>query len=164
LYRCGSLLFFFSSRRRHTRSKRDWSSDVCSSDLDALHGVHQGLSQEVCDRFHELVGRCVALMDPMNIEAYPDVKRTTAQREAMVHGYREEPWRWDAVVVDDVDEDRGLVKLVYHFTGEQPREEIFVAGNAIAPRHSKTRDFVYLRRPLVHERILWVSLRGTLSI
>src|SRR5207249_10924975 len=27
------LNFFFSSRRRHTRSKRDWSSDVCSSDL-----------------------------------------------------------------------------------------------------------------------------------
>src|SRR5690606_24340334 len=28
-----SLLFFFSSRRRHTRFSRDWSSDVCSSDL-----------------------------------------------------------------------------------------------------------------------------------
>src|SRR5699024_10114081 len=28
--------FFFSSRRRHTRSKRDWSSDVCSSDLFAF--------------------------------------------------------------------------------------------------------------------------------
>src|SRR5699024_12121771 len=27
------VCFFFSSRRRHTRSKRDWSSDVCSSDL-----------------------------------------------------------------------------------------------------------------------------------
>src|SRR2546422_6366367 len=26
--------FFFSSRRRHTRCSRDWSSDVCSSDLD----------------------------------------------------------------------------------------------------------------------------------
>src|SRR5690625_7743109 len=26
--------FFFSSRRRHTRWPRDWSSDVCSSDLD----------------------------------------------------------------------------------------------------------------------------------
>src|SRR2546429_5275873 len=25
--------FFFSSRRRHTRCSRDWSSDVCSSDL-----------------------------------------------------------------------------------------------------------------------------------
>src|SRR5207248_5149543 len=32
------FLFFFSSRRRHTRSYGDWSSDVCSSDLfDAAH-------------------------------------------------------------------------------------------------------------------------------
>src|SRR5699024_11620848 len=31
--------FFFSSRRRHTRSKRDWSSDVCSSDLGSLTGA-----------------------------------------------------------------------------------------------------------------------------
>src|SRR5690349_25045885 len=29
-----SMSFFFSSRRRHTRSLRDWSSDVCSSDLE----------------------------------------------------------------------------------------------------------------------------------
>src|SRR5690625_5752471 len=28
------LFFFFSSRRRHTRWPRDWSSDVCSSDLE----------------------------------------------------------------------------------------------------------------------------------
>src|SRR5690625_7549236 len=28
------ILFFFSSRRRHTRWPRDWSSDVCSSDLN----------------------------------------------------------------------------------------------------------------------------------
>src|SRR5207249_8645649 len=31
---CTCVYFFFSSRRRHTRSKRDWSSDVCSSDLE----------------------------------------------------------------------------------------------------------------------------------
>src|SRR5215813_12782873 len=30
-----SFFFFFSSRRRHTRCGRDWSSDVCSSDLQA---------------------------------------------------------------------------------------------------------------------------------
>src|SRR5216684_8163602 len=30
------FFFFFSSRRRHTRCSRDWSSDVCSSDLDEL--------------------------------------------------------------------------------------------------------------------------------
>src|SRR5207237_1613039 len=31
-------LFFFSSRRRHTRFKCDWSSDVCSSDLELRVG------------------------------------------------------------------------------------------------------------------------------
>src|SRR5437870_8937174 len=31
------LFFFFSSRRRHTRWPRDWSSDVCSSDLKDGH-------------------------------------------------------------------------------------------------------------------------------
>src|SRR6266513_278371 len=36
-----NCFFFFSSRRRHTRSKRDWSSDVCSSDLD-LRRPHAG--------------------------------------------------------------------------------------------------------------------------
>src|SRR5690606_39712867 len=30
------LRFFFSSRRRHTRFSRDWSSDVCSSDLTSI--------------------------------------------------------------------------------------------------------------------------------
>src|SRR5438067_12651429 len=38
--------FFFSSRRRHTSSKRDWSSDVCSSDLSGhslwLRGLAAG--------------------------------------------------------------------------------------------------------------------------
>src|SRR5690349_22000035 len=33
LYLSFFFFFFFSSRRRHTRSLRDWSSDVCSSDL-----------------------------------------------------------------------------------------------------------------------------------
>src|SRR2546429_8443141 len=32
MYVC-HIFFFFSSRRRHTRCSRDWSSDVCSSDL-----------------------------------------------------------------------------------------------------------------------------------
>src|SRR2546426_8732652 len=33
------FFFFFSSRRRHTRLQGDWSSDVCSSDLDGAAGV-----------------------------------------------------------------------------------------------------------------------------
>src|SRR5207302_6196727 len=37
-----SIFFFFSSRRRHTRFSRDWSSDVCSSDLlTSVRSFHQ---------------------------------------------------------------------------------------------------------------------------
>src|SRR4030043_16470 len=46
------LLFFvfFSSRRRHTRCSRDWSSDVCSSDLPTGTGTG-GPGYEIKDEF-----------------------------------------------------------------------------------------------------------------
>src|SRR2546421_887260 len=47
------FFFFFSSRRRHTRSDRDWSSDVCSSDLPACE--HYEISEALV--FQNRVGR-----------------------------------------------------------------------------------------------------------
>src|SRR5699024_11337279 len=43
------IIFFFSSRRRHTRSKRDWSSDVCSSDLVEWHDLAEAMTAHVRD-------------------------------------------------------------------------------------------------------------------
>src|SRR5699024_11586897 len=51
------LCFFFSSRRRHTRSKRDWSSDVCSSDLEIYSS-------------DELLGYAYQTIDVVDIPAY----------------------------------------------------------------------------------------------
>src|SRR5690349_23475515 len=60
------FFFFFSSRRRHTRSLRDWSSDVCSSDLrqrspDRLHRsvASPGLGKS-CDREAPLQTRIIS--------------------------------------------------------------------------------------------------------
>src|SRR2546429_5693823 len=39
------FFFFFSSRRRHTRCSRDWSSDVCSSDLWLSVAAGDGLGE-----------------------------------------------------------------------------------------------------------------------
>src|SRR2546429_7725042 len=43
MYVSSIFIFFFSSRRRHTRCSRDWSSDVCSSDLPPTLGVGRSL-------------------------------------------------------------------------------------------------------------------------
>src|SRR2546422_4220326 len=50
------FFFFFSSRRRHTRCSRDWSSDVCSSDLrvnqETLRTTQQG---QITERFTKAI-------------------------------------------------------------------------------------------------------------
>src|SRR2546422_8155169 len=55
----GMCFFFFSSRRRHTRCSRDWSSDVCSSDLfwaEVAHRFVLGFEIEYCNGEHLPVG------------------------------------------------------------------------------------------------------------
>src|SRR5207247_4484169 len=48
---CSVYFFFFSSRRRHTRSTRDWSSDVCSSDLAKGRPIgFAGINRDVTER------------------------------------------------------------------------------------------------------------------
>ena len=55
--------FFFSSRRRHTRWSGDWSSDVCSSDLDIINITLRSPLQKVTKRiYRELSRRFRALL------------------------------------------------------------------------------------------------------
>src|SRR2546429_3402553 len=46
------FFFFFSSRRRHTRCSRDWSSDVCSSDLNSC--FQRLARRQLPGKFHDL--------------------------------------------------------------------------------------------------------------
>src|SRR5690606_41116735 len=54
------FFFFFSSRRRHTRFSRDWSSDVCSSDLYGLfYATHANiLTSDISKRSKDLSSFC----------------------------------------------------------------------------------------------------------
>src|SRR6266498_5117203 len=51
------FFFFFSSRRRHTRCGRDWSSDVCSSDLHFVSATTQELPRSAREAVEALRGR-----------------------------------------------------------------------------------------------------------
>src|SRR5690606_39936056 len=59
------LFFFFSSRRRHTRFSRDWSSDVCSSDLGSPALVLDTLLRiNRLARLGPWHSLCLSLVDP----------------------------------------------------------------------------------------------------
>src|SRR3712207_7480490 len=57
-------MFFFSSRRRHTRYWRDWSSDVCSSDLMAT-SIPPHNAAELCDAALYLISHPKATSDQL---------------------------------------------------------------------------------------------------
>src|SRR5690606_39521237 len=66
---CNDLFsFFFSSRRRHTRFSRDWSSDVCSSDLtwqDAseVAAAFALTEEQLAERLEELKARMLEVRE-----------------------------------------------------------------------------------------------------
>src|SRR5438874_9943850 len=65
-------LFFFSSSRRHTRSLRDWSSDVCSSDLDGNQKYYEARRDApVFPELHGLVVKTVGIVEPLRAALVP---------------------------------------------------------------------------------------------
>src|SRR5207302_5910857 len=73
LYCC--IFFFFSSRRRHTRFSRDWSSDVCSSDL-----LQQLIMRCLLERTAAPRRILTQLLQPSAYAAFPRVGRRSEER------------------------------------------------------------------------------------
>src|SRR5690606_40590070 len=100
IYACifNFVFFFFSRRRRHTIFSRDWSSDVCSSDL---HAYSLRRSRE-----HAAALRAQAL-PPEVAQAYADAARQSRAEQARLEQN------------DDVDFDTYVAR--YHAAPKVPR-------------------------------------------
>src|SRR5690606_40403889 len=86
-------LSFFSSRRRHTRFSRDWSSDVCSSDLSAyVHAENSRKLNELGVLMIDLTPAAIGpfCVPPVNLEALlaggevPNVNMVTCGGQATI--------------------------------------------------------------------------------
>ncbi|WP_434965312.1 bifunctional glycosyltransferase/CDP-glycerol:glycerophosphate glycerophosphotransferase [Brevibacterium casei] len=122
------------------------------------------LSSAVADEFYEIMTEIRSHLEPSMIEAFDLIKVSHSQRETLLHGFSESDWSWDFVQVQQYDSKKKLVKLRYRFTGERPNEVLKFRGLEIEPMYAKTRAMKYLGRPLLFERMLWVSARGTITI
>src|SRR6266852_2788792 len=104
--------FFFSSRRRHTRCYRDWSSDVCSSDLTWAR-FSRSFDGECCLEAQDLAEV---------VEMAARVRREPAPAEAML--VREPIDAGDGTTQDEGrlrhGEDRLILRLDAHDSAFQP--------------------------------------------
>src|SRR5438132_13723603 len=128
---CFFFFFFFSSRRRHTRSLCDWSSDVCSSDLDPHATVVVVPSGQLVDgeaRLMAYVGRAAQA-----VERRPDLVVVIGAHPLGL----EIPCTW----IDPGNLVEGLetlaVRTVRRFVGRPSRGEAIAlyAGDALVNTH-----------------------------
>src|SRR5690606_39856367 len=97
--RRADVSFFFSSRSRHTSFSRDWSSDVCSSDLGGLRtasaaAVARALAGDRRFTATEELGRTVWRLDATATGPPRDRSAASPDRKSGVEGQRGGPgWR-----------------------------------------------------------------------
>src|SRR5215475_7150247 len=111
-----SFFFFFSSRRRHTRFSRDWSSDVCSSDLT---GASRGIGAATARALGKAGAHVVA------------VARTVGGLEELDDAIRSAGGSATLVPLD-VTDFAGLARLAGTLSERYGRLDILVGNAAIA--------------------------------
>jgi glycosyltransferase involved in cell wall biosynthesis len=118
---------------------------------------------EIVDRFHELMAQICALLDGPGLDAYNATNLLAHRREVLQHGYRDEAWHTSYAVVDKVDTDQNLIRVVYRYQGERPEETFAVYSRAVEPVHQKVREIRFFDRTVLYERIVWLPL-GTVRV
>ncbi|MFC7621929.1 glycosyltransferase [Microlunatus sp. GCM10028923] len=131
---------------------------------ERLHAASGRLDAAVTERFHTLVGRLRPYLDDWLIDGYDLTWTSDRMRQALLHGYRAEPYRPDEVRIQRLDAERRMGLVRYYFTGAEPVEELRYNGRPIEPRHAKVRAVSYLDRTLLRERLIWVPLLGELEL
>src|SRR5438128_2930365 len=116
------FFFFFSSRRRHTRCYRDWSSDVCSSDLGAARRARAAGIRE-----DERCGR-----DPRRRADHPpvDVRPDLPLRRARIAAPRAAPSRQGDDGVAEEEAGGSARRPPPERLGEDDRVRVFGAPEA----------------------------------
>src|SRR5690606_41081169 len=91
------LFFFFSSRRRHTRFSRDWSSDVCSSDLWTSPDAERALTERGREANRRVLDKRLATapqIDRILVSPYRRARQTAAERSEERRVGKEWRSRW----------------------------------------------------------------------
>ncbi len=124
----------------------------------------KALDPATATAFHDTVARVMGYIDTETIRAYSIKRIPWSLKHALIAAYKGEELRPPFVHVRSVDSEQRLVQITYRFGGEPPSELFLLKGRPVSPVHMKTRQVVFLGKPMAFERIVWLPLGGTLRV
>src|SRR5450432_2251117 len=108
-----ALLFFFSIRIRHTRSDRDWSSDVCSSDLESVRHAR-------CNTANQRTKLAALVAWGEGLAAWPDCHRTLEYLERLeFRSHGSDSFKEEAKQVKEQIEELRFATVTSLYEGER---------------------------------------------
>src|SRR5690554_897894 len=120
------IVFFFSSRGRHTICGRDWSSDVCSSDL-CLRGLDMGvISDAGCPGIADPGARIVHLAHQHGIEVKPLVGPSSILLGMMASGLNGQNFAFNGYLPINNKERREALKQLEKLSKANDQTQLFI--------------------------------------
>ncbi len=114
--------------------------------------------------FVEHLGKIVQRLDDETIRSFHSRAYKPEWRDILLHGVRGDDWHSPYVVFLQFDAQRDMVKIAYRFAGTQPTERFAMGDRTVAAVSSKTRVHRYFEQDLLHERVIWLELSGTMRV
>ena len=133
-----------------------------SEDEKAGSGVY--LAPERLERFHDLLGRVMALLDPEVVARHGVRPLRAVWIDVLAHAGRPQAWHNPFVVRTRSDWVMGMQRLNYRFVGDPPQERFTDDGRVIEPAFAKTMAHRWYGRALLYERIVWLPAGGGVQV
>ncbi len=131
---------------------------------DATWSTATACTGAVAEEFIGLLRLIRRELDDHVIRSF-DVRRLRPEwRQLLLHGLSDEPWHTPYVVTHRYDERHQQVLVSFRWTGPEPEVSVRLRGRTVQPVASKRRVLEYWGHPLLRERLMWVSAKGTLRV
>jgi glycosyltransferase involved in cell wall biosynthesis len=134
------------------------------SSEDSPGGTATAATGDVAKDFLDVLTEIRAHLDPEVIASFRVRWLQPIWRQILLHGLSDVPWHSECAVMEVVDADQGLVKVLHRYTGPEPEVEYVSGGVPVTPLHTKVRAHLYFDRVLMWERISWLPSDAALRV
>src|SRR3989304_3887237 len=162
--------FFFSSRRRHTRCSRDWSSDVCSSDLSFGRYV---LAPPESSTAPQYVGSLKLTSLVEGVDAQSQINKLHGTSISLENAFIAEyqpPYGGEYLMVwvGEAGSEAAADDLINRMVAgikrggspfSNPRQ-VQVAGNTVWQTDGTGGNFYFYKSPERGDRVVWLTIEG----